>query len=87
MCLCLRREIQRLEDERERLLRSLRVSHSCSNRWNDTGVVHDLTAMLACGDRIDEELEAEKGKVASLKDQVKCVFPWTFTECCTRNSS
>lgn len=78
MCLCIcviRREIQRLQDEREELLLSLRASQSCSIRWTDTSVVQDLTAKLACGDGIDEELEAEKGKVASLKDQVKCVFP------------
>lgn len=78
VCLCfcvMRREIQRLQDEREELLRSLRVSQSCFNRWTDASVVHDLTAMLACRDRIDEELEAEKDKVTSLKDQVKCVFP------------
>lgn len=74
----IRREIQRLQGEREELLRSLRVSQSCFNRWTDASVVQDLTAMLACRDRIDEELEAERGKVASLKDQVKCVFPWTI---------
>ncbi|XP_044066414.1 outer dynein arm protein 1-like isoform X2 [Siniperca chuatsi] len=65
-----RRDIQRLQDEREGLLRSLRVSQSCFNRWTDASVVQDLTATLACGDRIDEELEAEKDKVASLKDQI-----------------
>ncbi|XP_078110775.1 outer dynein arm-docking complex subunit 1-like [Sander vitreus] len=65
-----KREIQRLQDEREELLLSLRASQSCSSRWTDTSVVQDLTAKLACGDGIYEELEAEKGKVASLKDQI-----------------
>lgn len=78
-CVCvIRREIQRLQDEREELLRSLRVSQSCFNRWTDASGVQDLTSMLAHGDRIDKELEAEKAKVASLKDQVKSVFPWTI---------
>ncbi|XP_038578832.1 coiled-coil domain-containing protein 114-like isoform X4 [Micropterus salmoides] len=66
-----RREIQRLQDEREDLLCSLRVSQSSLNRWADASVVQDLTATLACGVGIDEELEAEKAKVASLKDEVK----------------
>lgn len=70
LSLYLRREIQRLQDEREGLLRSLKVSHSCFNHWADASVVQDLNAMLACRDRIDEELEAEKSRVASLKDQV-----------------
>ncbi|XP_042264307.1 outer dynein arm-docking complex subunit 1-like [Thunnus maccoyii] len=64
------REIQRLQDEQEELLRSLRVTESPCNRQNDVSVVEDLTAMLACEDRIDKELEEEKGKVASLKDQI-----------------
>lgn len=71
----IRREIQRLQDERERLLCSLRVSESCLYRWADVSVVQDLTAMLAWRDRIDEELDEEKDKVAHLKDQVKGVFP------------
>ncbi|XP_032377619.1 coiled-coil domain-containing protein 114 [Etheostoma spectabile] len=65
-----KREIQRLQDEREELLLSLKASQSCSTRWTDTCVVQDLTSKLACGDGIDEELEAEKGKVASLKEQI-----------------
>ncbi|XP_070695004.1 outer dynein arm-docking complex subunit 1-like [Pempheris klunzingeri] len=69
-----KREIQKLQDEREALLRSLRFSHSYSNCWTDASVVQDLTAMLACGDKIDEELEAEKGKVASLKEQGRKCF-------------
>ncbi|XP_045912939.1 outer dynein arm-docking complex subunit 1-like isoform X5 [Micropterus dolomieu] len=76
-----RREIQRLLDEREDLLRSLRVSQSSLNRWADASVVQDLTATLACGVGIDEELEAEKAKVASLKDEGrKC-----FSKLMTRN--
>lgn len=71
---CVRREIQKLQDEQEELLRSIRVSQSRFNRQNDAGVVQDLTAMLACEDRIDEELEEEKCKAASLRDQVKSVF-------------
>ncbi|XP_059189620.1 outer dynein arm-docking complex subunit 1-like isoform X1 [Centropristis striata] len=63
-------EIERLQHEREEHLRSLRVSQSSFNRWTDASVVQDLTAKLACRDRIDEELEAEKAKVASLKDQI-----------------
>lgn len=81
MCLCpyvIRREIQRLQDEREDLLCSLRVSQSSLNRWADASVVQDLTATLACGVGIDEELEAEKAKVASLKDEVKVVVPRTI---------
>ncbi|XP_059189624.1 outer dynein arm-docking complex subunit 1-like isoform X2 [Centropristis striata] len=74
-------EIERLQHEREEHLRSLRVSQSSFNRWTDASVVQDLTAKLACRDRIDEELEAEKAKVASLKDQGhKC-----FNEMMTRN--
>ncbi|XP_053173904.1 outer dynein arm-docking complex subunit 1-like [Scomber japonicus] len=65
-----KREIQRLQDEQEELLCSLRVSQSCFNRQNDVSVVQDLTAMLASEDRIDEELEEEKLKIASLKDQI-----------------
>ncbi|KAG8002794.1 hypothetical protein GBF38_015365 [Nibea albiflora] len=61
-------EIQRLLDERERLLRSLGVSQSCFNSGNDP-VVQDLSAMLACKDKIDKELEAEEAQIASLKDQ------------------
>ncbi|XP_068996665.1 outer dynein arm-docking complex subunit 1-like [Embiotoca jacksoni] len=65
-----KREIQRLQDDREELLRSLRVSQSCSKRRTDATVAQDLTAMLACGDRLDTEQEAEKAKVAVLKDQI-----------------
>ncbi|KAM7404478.1 hypothetical protein PAMP_011822 [Pampus punctatissimus] len=67
--ICQKQEIKRLQDEQEELLRSLRVSQSLSNRQNDASVVQELTAMLACEDRIDKELREEKGKVASLKDQ------------------
>ena len=74
----IRREIQRLQDERERLLSNLRVFESSFNQWTDASVVQDLTAVLARRDRIDEELDAEKGKLASLKDQVKYVLPWTI---------
>ncbi|KAM9350317.1 coiled-coil domain-containing protein 63-like [Symphorus nematophorus] len=68
------REIQRLLDEHERLLSSLRVLESSYNQRNDASVVQDLTAMLARDDRIDEELKAEKGKLASLKDQASKYF-------------
>lgn len=75
VCVCvIRREIQWLQDEREELLCRVRVSESSFNRWTDASVVQDLTAMLASRDKTDEELEAEKGKVASLKDQVKSVL-------------
>lgn len=75
VCVCvIRREIQWLQDEREELLCRVRVSESSVNRWTDASVVQDLTAMLASRDKTDEELEAEKGKVASLKDQVKSVL-------------
>lgn len=73
MCLCLcaiRREIQRLENEHEELLRTLGISST------DASVVQDLTAMLAREDRIDEEMKAEKDKLTSLKEQVKHVFLW-----------
>ncbi|XP_068589649.1 outer dynein arm-docking complex subunit 1-like isoform X1 [Cebidichthys violaceus] len=63
-----KRDINRLQYEQEELLS--RVPQSCFSRWTDASVVQDLTAMLACRDRIDEELEAEKGQVASLKDQI-----------------
>lgn len=75
VCVCvIRREIQWLQDEREELLCRVRVSESSFNRWTDASVVQDLTAMLASRGKTDEELEAEKGKVASLKDQVKSVL-------------
>lgn len=60
-----------LVDERSRgsrALSSLRVSQSTFNCHNHA-VGQDLTAMLACEERIDEELEDEK-----CKDQVKSVF-------------
>ncbi|XP_072223286.1 outer dynein arm-docking complex subunit 1-like [Leuresthes tenuis] len=65
-----RREVRWLQDEHEELSRSLRVSQSCSQRWNDATVLQDLSAKLSRGDRLDEELEAERRKVASLKDQI-----------------
>lgn len=75
VCVCvIRQEIQWLQNEREELLHSVRVSESSFNRWTDASVVQDLTAMLASREKIDEDLEAEKGKVASLKDQVKSVL-------------
>ncbi|KAK5894397.1 hypothetical protein CesoFtcFv8_011093 [Champsocephalus esox] len=64
------REIQRLLEEREEHLRSLRFSQSRFTRWTDASVVHDLTDMLVCGDKIEQEWQAEKGKVASLKEQI-----------------
>lgn len=36
----------------------------------DADVAQDLNVVLTCGDK----LEAEKAKVASLEDQVKCLF-------------
>ncbi|XP_050927107.1 outer dynein arm-docking complex subunit 1 isoform X1 [Lates calcarifer] len=65
-----RREIQRLQDERDKLLRNLGVSQTSCSSWTDGSTVQDLTSLLACGDRLDEELRAEKDKVASLKDQI-----------------
>ncbi|XP_073325655.1 outer dynein arm-docking complex subunit 1-like [Pagrus major] len=65
-----KREIQRLQDEHEGLLRNLRVSHSCFNRCTDVSDVRDPTVMLACEGRVVEELEAEKDKVASLNNQI-----------------
>lgn len=56
----------------KRSLCSLRVSESSFNLWTDACV--DLIAMLACRDKIDKELKAEKGKVSSLKDEVKSIF-------------
>ncbi|KAJ4934383.1 hypothetical protein JOQ06_007180 [Pogonophryne albipinna] len=64
------REIQRLLEEREEHLRSLRFSQSRFARWTDASVVHDLTDMLVCGDKIEQEWQAEKGKVASLKEKI-----------------
>ncbi|TKS77351.1 Coiled-coil domain-containing protein 114 [Collichthys lucidus] len=63
-----RHEIQRLLDEHEVLSRSFGVSQSSFNSGTDP-VVQDLTAMLTCKDKIDEELEAEEAQIASLKDQ------------------
>ncbi|GAA6220038.1 coiled-coil domain-containing protein 114-like isoform X1 [Lates japonicus] len=65
-----RREIQRLQDERDKLSRNLGVSETSCSSWTDGSTVQDLTSLLACGDRLDEELRAEKDKVASLKDQI-----------------
>ncbi|XP_047464127.1 outer dynein arm-docking complex subunit 1-like isoform X2 [Mugil cephalus] len=59
------REIQRLQDEHEELTRSLRGSHGCSTHQADA-----QNALLASGDRLDVELEAEKAKVVSLKSQI-----------------
>uniref|UniRef100_UPI003AACC332 outer dynein arm-docking complex subunit 1-like n=1 Tax=Centroberyx gerrardi TaxID=166262 RepID=UPI003AACC332 len=64
------REIHKLQDEREEILRSLRVSESPFRRWTDASITHDLSTMLVSRDRIDEELEAEKHEVAFLKDQI-----------------
>lgn len=71
MCLCfcaIRQEIQRLKNEHEELLGRLGVSMA------DTSVVQDVTATLACGDRVDEEMKAEKGKLTFLKEQVEYAF-------------
>ncbi|XP_063734486.1 outer dynein arm-docking complex subunit 1-like isoform X2 [Eleginops maclovinus] len=65
-----RQEIQRLQDEREKHVRSLRFSQSRFTRWSDASVVQDLTDMLVSGDKIDQDLQAEKGKGASLKEQI-----------------
>lgn len=87
-CVCLaRREIEWLQSENEELLRNVRVSESSYNRWIDAAVVKDLTVMLAYGDEIDEELEEERGKLATLKDQVKRVSRGSFTESITVNCS
>ncbi|KAL6119901.1 odad1 [Pungitius sinensis] len=64
-----KRELKRLEEEQEEMSRTLRVSLSRFNRWTDARVVEDLSVISASGERIDEELEAEKGQLASLKDQ------------------
>lgn len=71
MCLCFcanRREIQRLQNEREELLRNLGASST------DTSVFQDLTAMLASEDGIDQQIKDEKGKLTVLKEQVKYAF-------------
>lgn len=87
-CVCVvRREIEWLQRENEELLRNVRVSESSYKRWTDAAVVKDLTVMLAYGDEIDEEFEAERGKLATLKDQVKCVSCGSFTESITVNCS
>ncbi|XP_071331825.1 outer dynein arm-docking complex subunit 1-like [Trachinotus anak] len=65
-----KQEIQRLQDEHEELLRNLKASQSPCSRWTDASVVQNLTALLTCEGKTDEELRAEKGKVASLKDQI-----------------
>ncbi|KAL6119900.1 odad1 [Pungitius sinensis] len=65
-----KRELKRLEEEQEEMSRTLRVSLSRFNRWTDARVVEDLSVISASGERIDEELEAEKGQLASLKDQI-----------------
>ncbi|KAM9752970.1 outer dynein arm-docking complex subunit 1-like isoform 4-T6 [Menidia menidia] len=65
-----RREIQQLWDERQELSRSLRISQSGYHQWTDATVLQDLHAKVACGDRLDDELEAEKNKATSLKDQI-----------------
>ncbi|TMS16913.1 coiled-coil domain-containing protein 114 [Larimichthys crocea] len=62
-------EIQRLLDEREVLLSSFGVSQSSFTSGTDP-VVQDLSAMLTCKDKIDEELKAEEAQIASLKDQI-----------------
>lgn len=78
LCRCvIRHEIQRLLDEREVLLSSFGVSQSSFTSGTDP-VVQDLSAMLTCKDKIDEELKAEEAQIASLKDQVKGVLPWTI---------
>ncbi|XP_026224804.1 coiled-coil domain-containing protein 114-like [Anabas testudineus] len=59
-----KQEIQRLKNEHEELLGRLGVSMA------DTSVVQDVTATLACGDRVDEEMKAEKGKLTFLKEQI-----------------
>lgn len=86
MSVCVgRQEIKLLQSENEELLRNVRVSESSYNGWTDAAVVKDLTVMLAYGDEIDEEFEAERGRLAVLKDQVKCVFHGSFTESITVN--
>ncbi|XP_062419860.1 uncharacterized protein LOC119223606 isoform X2 [Pungitius pungitius] len=65
-----KREFKRLEEEQEEMSCTLRVSLSRFNRWTDARVVEDLSVISASGERIDEELEAEKGQLASLKDQI-----------------
>ncbi|KAM8863357.1 coiled-coil domain-containing protein 63-like isoform 2-T3 [Spinachia spinachia] len=65
-----RHELKRLQEEREEFPRSLRVSLSRFSRWTEAGVVEDLSVLSASEERIDEELEAEKGQLASLKDQI-----------------
>lgn len=70
----IRQEIQRLLDEREELSRSLKVFQKSFNPKTEACVVRDLTATLASGDAVHRELEADKGKLASLKYQVTSVF-------------
>ncbi|XP_041800805.1 outer dynein arm-docking complex subunit 1-like [Chelmon rostratus] len=62
-----REEIQKLQDEREGLLWILQCRF---NHLTDASVIQDCTAMLACKDRIDEELQAEKAKAGSLKEEI-----------------
>lgn len=82
LCFCaIRREIQRLQNEHEELVRNLGVSST------DTSVFQDLRDMLVCRDAVDEETKAEKGKVAFLKEQVKYAFLWQLSEHHTMNSS
>lgn len=54
-----------LQDKSEAFLRNVRVSQTRCSHWTDATVYPDRAAMLACGDRIDEEPNAEKGKGAS----------------------
>ncbi|XP_026187461.1 coiled-coil domain-containing protein 114-like [Mastacembelus armatus] len=76
-----KQEIQRLQEEHEKLLRNLSVTRTCCNPWTDANILQDLTAMLTCGDTVDEELKSEKAKIVSLKDQgQRC-----FSELMTRN--
>ncbi|TKS77375.1 Coiled-coil domain-containing protein 114 [Collichthys lucidus] len=62
-------EIQRLLDEHEVLSHSFGVSQNNFTSGTDP-VVQDLSAMLTCKDKIDQELEAEEAQIASLKDQI-----------------
>ncbi|XP_038863383.1 coiled-coil domain-containing protein 63-like [Salvelinus namaycush] len=64
------REIQRLHGEREELLRSLRVSESPFQCWDDTDATQNLSSMLVYRDRVVEQLDSEQGKMAYLRQEI-----------------
>ncbi|KAG6921017.1 coiled-coil domain containing 114, partial [Chelydra serpentina] len=66
-----RADLQRLEKEREGLLRELRVVEGRANRQREQGQAGSLRALLRHQDQVEEQAAAERRTVAQLDQEIR----------------